>query len=164
MSSRNLKWCDFIVINFHSHGNKLNLNTQIERLLINRASSISEYTKSKKKAEADRKDEYAYCASVGIEWFCEKLAVRKYSCDASSHFFLIIDLFYWFLLNVDNFCAKLVMFYCQIQGSVKFNLSKPTGHVMHQQFNIQQLYVLPTLHLCVLYLSENKQRLGPLTA
>ena len=31
---------------------------------------------------------------------------------------------------------------------------------MHQQFNIQQLYVLPTLYLCVLYLSENKQRLG----
>ena len=41
---------------------------------------------------------------------------------------------------------------------------KPTGHVMRQQFNIQQLYVLPTLYLCVLYLSENKQRLVPLTA
>jgi len=37
-----------------------------------------------------------------------------------------------------------------------FNLIKPTGHVMHQQFNIQQLYVLPTLYLCVLYLSENR--------
>ena len=37
------------------------------------------------------------------------------------------------------------------------NLLKPTGHVMHQQFNIQQLYVLPTLYLFVLYLSENKQ-------
>ena len=44
------------------------------------------------------------------------------------------------------------------------NLLKPTGHVMHQQFNIQQLYFLPTLYLCVLYLSENKQRLVPLTA
>ena len=44
------------------------------------------------------------------------------------------------------------------------NLLKPTGHVMHQQFNIQQLYVLPTLYLCVLYLSENKQRLVPFTA
>ena len=44
------------------------------------------------------------------------------------------------------------------------NLLKPTGHVMHQHFNIQQLYVLPTLYLCVLYLSENKQRLVPLTA
>jgi hypothetical protein len=48
------------------------------------------------------------------------------------------------------------------QYSIK--LLKPTGHVMHQQFNIQQLYVLPTLYLCVLYLSENKQRLVPLTA
>ena len=35
---------------------------------------------------------------------------------------------------------------------------------MHQQFNIQQLYALLTLYLCVLYLSENKQRLVPLTA
>ena len=41
---------------------------------------------------------------------------------------------------------------------------KPTGYVMHQQFNIQQLYALPTLYLCALYLSENKQRLVPLTA
>jgi len=31
-------------------------------------------------------------------------------------------------------------------------LLKPTGHVMHHQFNIQQLYVMPTLYLCVLYL------------
>ena len=45
-----------------------------------------------------------------------------------------------------------------------FNLLKPTGHVMHHQFNIQQLYALPTLYLCVLYLSQNKQRLVPLTA
>jgi hypothetical protein len=43
-------------------------------------------------------------------------------------------------------------------------LWKTTGHVMHHQFNIQQLYVLPTLYLCVLYLSENKQWLVPLTA
>jgi len=47
---------------------------------------------------------------------------------------------------------------------VIINLLKPTGHVMQQQFNIQQLYALSTLYLCVLYLSENKQRLVPLTA
>jgi hypothetical protein len=44
------------------------------------------------------------------------------------------------------------------------NLLKPTGFVMHHQFNIQQLYALPTLYLCVLYLSENKRRLVPLKA
>jgi len=44
------------------------------------------------------------------------------------------------------------------------NLLKPTGYVMHHQFNIQESYALPTLYLCVLYLSENKQRLVPLTA
>jgi hypothetical protein len=32
------------------------------------------------------------------------------------------------------------------------------------KFNIQQLYALPTLYLCVLYLCENKQRVVPLTA
>ena len=46
----------------------------------------------------------------------------------------------------------------------KVNVLKPTGYVMHHQFNVQQLYVLPRLYLCVLYLSENKQRLVPLTA
>ena len=46
----------------------------------------------------------------------------------------------------------------------KINILKPTGYYMHQQFNIQQLYVLPSLYLCVLYLSENKQRFVPLTA
>ena len=39
------------------------------------------------------------------------------------------------------------------------NLLKPTGYVMHQQFNIQQLYVLPILYLCVLYLSEKNSDL-----
>jgi hypothetical protein len=47
---------------------------------------------------------------------------------------------------------------------IHFNLLQPTGHVMHHQFNIQQLYALPTLYLCVVYLSEEKQRLVPLTA
>ena len=54
--------------------------------------------------------------------------------------------------------------YGPIQNVPSLNLLKPTGYVMHQQFNIQQFYVLPTLYLCVLYLSENKQRLVPLTA
>ena len=45
-----------------------------------------------------------------------------------------------------------------------FDPLNPTAHVMHHQFNIQQLYAVPTLYLCVLYLSENKQRLVPLTA
>ena len=60
--------------------------------------------------------------------------------------------------------AKLTTRYLTNQLMHQFNLLKPTGHVMHQQFNIQQLYALPTLYLCVLYLSENKQRLVPLTA
>jgi len=50
------------------------------------------------------------------------------------------------------------------KSTVVLNLLKPTGYVMHQQFYIQQLYALPTLYLCVLYLSENKQRIVRLTA
>ena len=41
---------------------------------------------------------------------------------------------------------------------------KPTGYVMYQQFKIQQMYVMPTLYLCVFRLSENKQRIALLTA
>jgi len=48
--------------------------------------------------------------------------------------------------------------------SAELNLLKPTGYVMHQKFNIQQMYALLTLYLCVLYLFENKQRIVPLTA
>jgi hypothetical protein len=44
------------------------------------------------------------------------------------------------------------------------NLLKPPDYVTHHLFNIQQLYALPTLYLCVLYLSENKQRFVSLTA
>ena len=35
------------------------------------------------------------------------------------------------------------------------NLLKPTGHVIHQQFNIQQLYVLPRLYVFCIYLRTN---------
>ena len=65
---------------------------------------------------------------------------------------------------------KLIGFYnrdekCLLRGTNwVFNHLKPTGYVMQHQFNIQQLYALPTLYLCVLYLSENKQILVPLTA
>jgi len=52
----------------------------------------------------------------------------------------------------------------EVNTEDNINLLKPTGYVMHQQFNIQQMYALSTLYLCVLYLSENKQRLVPLTA
>ena len=34
------------------------------------------------------------------------------------------------------------------------NLLKPTGYVMHQQFNIQQLYALRTLCLCFVFIWE----------
>ena len=57
-----------------------------------------------------------------------------------------------------------ILYVSHIAQVIVVNRLKPTGHVMHQQFNIQPLYALPTLYLCVLYLSENKQRLVPLTA
>ena len=63
----------------------------------------------------------------------------------------------YYVVHVGTRMCKVAVFH--------FNRLKPTGYVMHQQFNIQQLYALrPTLYLCVLYLSENKQRLVPLTA
>jgi hypothetical protein len=68
------------------------------------------------------------------------------------------------LLSTEPFFIRKTVF-AFINGSFEYvNLLKPTGYVMHQQFNIQELYALPTLYLCVLYLSENKQRLVPLTS
>jgi len=48
--------------------------------------------------------------------------------------------------------------------SALIKLLKLTGYVMYHQFNIQQLYALHTLYLYVLCLSEQKQRIVPLTA
>ena len=63
----------------------------------------------------------------------------------------------------DYLCAET-----QLQKNAYVNSNKPfkaywllDGTICT---NIQQLYALPTSYLCVLYLSENKQRLVPLTA
>ena len=45
------------------------------------------------------------------------------------------------------------------QHTKHINLLQLAGYVMHHQFNIQQLYALPTLYLCVLYLSEKNSDL-----
>ena len=81
------------------------------------------------------------------------LYFQFYMSSLLKHLFYFIYLYLIYLQPNSNF-----IYYNNI------NLSKPTGYVMHQQFNIQQLYVLPTLYWCVLYLSENKERLVPLTA
>ena len=35
-----------------------------------------------------------------------------------------------------------------------FNILKPAGHVMHHQFNIQQMYDLPTIFMCFVFIWE----------
>jgi len=46
----------------------------------------------------------------------------------------------------------------------KYDLFLKPGNILTIDLILQQLYVLPTLYLCVLCLSESKQRLVPLTA
>jgi hypothetical protein len=77
----------------------------------------------------------------------------------------------WSVIMIYIFCKKPCSFgeegkiicECVLAKFQRLNLNhlKPSCYVMHHQFNIQQLYALPTLYL---YLSENKQRLVPLTA
>ena len=74
------------------------------------------------------------------------------------------NIFTYVLENIFHYYALFICKGFFIVHTIWLNLLKPTGHVMHQQFNIQQLYALPTLYLCVLCLSENKQRFVPLTA
>ena len=67
-------------------------------------------------------------------------------------------IFKWLLLIVLRACriVSLSIKYTATEWA-DLSFSIPTGNVMHHQFNIQQLYALPTLYLWVLYLSENKQ-------
>jgi hypothetical protein len=50
----------------------------------------------------------------------------------------------------------------EVAGTLTFKSLLVTWYT--NRFNIQQLYALPTPYSCVLYLSENEQRLAPLTA
>jgi len=72
-------------------------------------------------------------------------------------------------MDVCILCVSLCGRNCTRQSlnmrlKLNINFLNHAGYVMHQQFSTQQLYALPTLYLCVLCLSENKQRLVPLTA
>ena len=106
--------------------------------------------------------------SIPVTWCTNSLTFNNYTfCPHCIYVFCI------YLRTNSDLCHlhyKLIGFCnrdekCLLRGTKwAFNLLNPNGHVMHQQFNIQQLYILPTLYFCVLYLSENKQRLVPLTA
>ena len=95
------------------------------------------------------------------QWINKFERKDKRNCTCSQFIFLRI---YWKEASVRLTFVTSVPNRLRLTQNVFINLLKPTGHVMHQLFNIQQLYVLPTLYLCVLCLSENKQRLVPLTA
>ena len=87
--------------------------------------------------------------------------VKLKFCEGGEFMLAVNDIFFVY----DKFNDTVIIsVYASNYSSFSINLLKPTGYVMHQQFNIQQLYVLPTLYLCVLYLSENIQRLVPLIA
>ena len=55
------------------------------------------------------------------------------------------------LFPLELYCINL------LDKKYSINLLKPTGHVMHQQFNIQQLYALPThcIYVFCIYLRAN---------
>ena len=55
-----------------------------------------------------------------------------------------------------NFDSGLYCYHF-VSHAVLFSLLKPTGHVMRQQFNIQQLYALPTqcIYVFCIYLRTN---------
>ena len=73
-------------------------------------------------------------------------------------------LWYYYYVHFETNNSTLLISSKPVKYFYSINHKKSIGHVMHRRFNIQQLYALPTLYLCALYLSENKQRLVPLTA
>ena len=61
----------------------------------------------------------------------------------------------WGATDLGN--GKFQTYHAELRGTrarykLFINLLKPTGYVMHQQFNVQQLYVLPTLYLCFVFI------------
>jgi hypothetical protein len=63
-------------------------------------------------------------------------------------------------------CSHSGIFWQTFRGISTFipgliNLLKPSGCFTYDQFNIKKFYVVHTLHLCVLYGSQNKEQLLP---
>ena len=77
---------------------------------------------------------------------------------ADRHFFLYNTLFEEKYTNIYRPLNMLLFLsnskHFPTLKSFYVNLLKPTGHVMHQQFNIQQLYALPTLFMCFVFIWE----------
>jgi hypothetical protein len=61
-------------------------------------------------------------------------------------FFLENRLHWQFEKSGKKFLQMTILGYNFIYVQKHINLLKPTGYAMHQQFNIQQLYALPTLY------------------
>jgi len=72
---------------------------------------------------------------------------------------------YYLVINLFNSSqSHRIGSFSKRRKDILFNLLKPTGYVIHHQFNIQQMYAQSTPYLFVLYLSEDKQILVLLTA
>jgi hypothetical protein len=104
--------------------------------------------------------EFSYIVSLVPLSIFESVLRRWYILKTSDRLktILVVNIIQYFVRK------QSTSFNILCKETIAFNLLKPTGYVMHQQFNIQQLYALPTQYLSVLFLSEKKQRLVPLTA
>jgi len=75
--------------------------------------------------------------------------------DCAIRFFFLVSGFkscMWILVLC--FCARVGNAYDRTLVVIVVNRLKPTGYVIHHQFNIQQLYALPTLYLCFVFIWE----------
>jgi hypothetical protein len=57
--------------------------------------------------------------------------------------------------------SLLIAFIFLTSQTLTFNLLKPSDNFTYDQVDIKKFYVVPTLRLCVLYGSQNKQQLLP---
>ena len=77
------------------------------------------------------------------------------------HFFkppnICLNIFLYALSLSVDLCLICLPCACDPTEDVRihFNLLTPTGHVLHQQFNVQQLYALPhTVFICFVFIWE----------
>ena len=109
-----------------------------------------------------------------VVWYQKKLVtflVPLYIFTAQKTLWKILTLIHFHLLPqiLGIVCFRFQVFLSEMRKfTYKWNVTtflapsslkslnhlQPTGHVMHHQFNIQQLYALPTLYLCFVFIWE----------
>jgi hypothetical protein len=134
------QYCVFINLRLHVHGN---LPTAHKSALLSALALGKSWLSAALYALSPAKIKYLLVFRLSAVVSMDVLAYQ--SCSGTTILYYSID-------TRPGHALRLIERNINSLIDFVFNLLKPTGYMMHQQFNIQQLYDLTTLYVCVVFI------------